>query len=130
LAHWEQNPVWRNRYILRRTKLKLFKTVVKPVLLYGYGTWTMNDTVRNTLQTFVNGFLRKIFSIFSPRTLRNIALWEVAGEDPNEKQIKRQNWRWIGHTLRKEGYSIERQTLEWKPPEGGGKPIGTCREVF
>jgi hypothetical protein len=59
----------------------------------------------------VNRCLRKIFGIYWPQTIRNKALQEPAGEDPIKKQIKRQNWKWIGHTFRKEGDSIERQAL-------------------
>ena len=34
------NSIWiRNDYVRRETKLKLYKTLVKPVLLYNSSTW-------------------------------------------------------------------------------------------
>jgi hypothetical protein len=30
-------------------------------------------------------------------------------------QIKWRKWRWIGHTLRKPGGSIEKSALDWNP---------------
>ena len=35
--------IWRPKNILRRTKLKLYKTLVLAVLLYGCETWGMVD---------------------------------------------------------------------------------------
>jgi hypothetical protein len=33
----------------------------------------------------------------------NFELWEATGEKPVALQIKERKWRWIGHTLRKNG---------------------------
>jgi hypothetical protein len=64
----------------KKTKLKIFNSVVKSALLYGSETWPVNKTVRKVLQTLVNRCLRNIFSIYWPQTIRNKALWELAGE--------------------------------------------------
>jgi hypothetical protein len=33
----------------------------------------------------------------------NEELWKKTKQEKIEKQIKKRKWRWIGHTLRKEG---------------------------
>ncbi|KAG0724998.1 Polycomb protein suz12-A [Chionoecetes opilio] len=35
--------IWRCRYLCRRTKIRIFKSLVIPVLLYGCETWTLNS---------------------------------------------------------------------------------------
>jgi hypothetical protein len=42
----------------RNVKLKIYKTIIRPVVLYGCETWSL--TLRN-LRVFENGILRRIF---------------------------------------------------------------------
>ena len=49
-----QAPVWRSNVISRKTKLRIFNTNVKTVLLYGYETRRVTITTSNKLQSFVN----------------------------------------------------------------------------
>ena len=51
--------VWKSRIIGKTTKISLFNTNVKSVLLYGAETWRMNKTTLNRIQTFVNQCLQK-----------------------------------------------------------------------
>ena len=37
------NRVWNSSSVLRKTKIRLHKTLVKPVLMYGCETWKMNE---------------------------------------------------------------------------------------
>lgn len=36
--------IWSSNSISRRTKIRLYKTLVKPVLMYGCETWKMNKS--------------------------------------------------------------------------------------
>jgi hypothetical protein len=47
-------PVWRNKKISTRTKLRIFRSNVKSMLLYGSETWKVAKTTISKLQTFVN----------------------------------------------------------------------------
>ena len=51
--------VWKSRIIGKTTKIRLFNTNVKSVLLHGAETWRMNKTTLERIQTFVNQCLRK-----------------------------------------------------------------------
>ena len=55
--------VWKSRIIGKTTKIRLFNTNVKSVLLYGAETWRINKTTLKRIQTFVNQCLRKILGI-------------------------------------------------------------------
>nr|KAG5711141.1 hypothetical protein BaRGS_004785 [Batillaria attramentaria] len=92
-----------------KTKLRIFNSNVKSVLLYGCETWRTTKTMQQKIQTFLNTCLRRIFNIRWPEKIRNEELWERAGQEPVAKQILRRKWGWIGHTLRKPASSTTRK---------------------
>nr|KAG5693935.1 hypothetical protein BaRGS_008204 [Batillaria attramentaria] len=107
--------VWASKVVSIRTKLRIFNSNVKSVLLYGCETWRTTKTMQQKIQTFLNTCLRCIFNIRWPEKIRNEELWERAGQEPVAKQILRRKWGWIGHTLRKPASSTTRQALTWNP---------------
>ncbi|KAG0720514.1 putative uncharacterized transposon-derived protein F52C9.6 [Chionoecetes opilio] len=46
--------IWRCRYLCRRTKIRIFKSLVIPVLLYGCETWTLNSDLKRRINAFVH----------------------------------------------------------------------------
>ncbi|KAG0714358.1 Transcription elongation factor SPT4-B [Chionoecetes opilio] len=44
--------IWRCRYLCRRTKIWIFKSLVIPVLLYGCETWTLNSDFKRRINAF------------------------------------------------------------------------------
>nr|KAG5703814.1 hypothetical protein BaRGS_031448 [Batillaria attramentaria] len=107
--------VWASKVVSIRTKLRIFNSNVKSVLLYGCETWRTTKTMQQKIQTFLNTCLRRIFNFRWPEKIRNEELWERAGQEPVAKQILRRKWGWIGHTLRKPASSTTRQALTWNP---------------
>ena len=55
--------MWRSNSISTETKLRLYKTPVVPILLYGCGTWKMNKGDDKAMDVFHNKFLWKILQI-------------------------------------------------------------------
>nr|KAG5696609.1 hypothetical protein BaRGS_034070 [Batillaria attramentaria] len=107
--------IWASKVVSIRTKLRIFNSNVKSVLLYGCETWRTTKTMQQKIHTFLNTCLRRIFNIQWPEKIRNEELWERAGQEPATKQILRRKWGWIGHTLRKPASSTTRQALTWNP---------------
>ena len=99
-------PVWRSKVISRKTKLRIFNTNIKSVLLYGSETWKVTKATSNKLQSFVNRCLRSIMGIHWPEVIRNEELWTRAEQERINIQIRRHKWGWIGHTLRKPNYNV------------------------
>ena len=108
-------PVWRSKCISLWTKLRIFSSNVKAVLLYGSETWRLTKRIISKLQTFINRRLRYIMGIWWPRRILNEDLWQCTKQERVEVTIRRRKWGWIGHTLRKPATNIIRQSLEWKP---------------
>nr|KAG5704962.1 hypothetical protein BaRGS_022804 [Batillaria attramentaria] len=79
--------IWASKVVSIRTKLRIFNSNVKSVLLYGCETWRTTKTMQQKIQTFLNTCLRLIFNIRWPEKIRNEELWERAGQEPATKQI-------------------------------------------
>ena len=96
-----------------RTKLHIFSSNVKSVLLYGCETWWTTQMMQK-IQTFLNTCLRRIYKIQWQEKIWNEDMWKWAGQEPVAKQILRRKWGWIGHTPRKPS-STTCQALTWNP---------------
>ena len=57
--------IWASGGISMRAKLCIFNSIVKSVLLYGCETWRTTQTMQQTIQTFLNTCLRRIYKIQS-----------------------------------------------------------------
>lgn len=122
--------VWRNNNLSTSVKIRLFKSNVLSVLLYGCCTWKVTESVTNRLQVFVNRCLRNIFRIYWPNRITNDELHRRANMEPIDIRIRRLKWSWIGHTLRKEEGCIARKAMEWNPMGGGSRKRGRPRQTW
>jgi hypothetical protein len=51
-AYYTNMKLFRSTLLSRQTKLKLYKTLIRPVVTYGAKTWTMTLADENSLQIF------------------------------------------------------------------------------
>jgi len=56
--------VWKATSLSLKTKIRIFNSNVKSVLLYGSETWRLTKTLLSKVQTFANKRLRQILGIF------------------------------------------------------------------
>ena len=132
LAFTTLKPIWRSTNIRPHTKLRLFNTNVRSVLLYGSETWRLTKGLEHKLQVFVNSCLRQILHIRWPDRIANKDLWYRTKQKPVAGTIKTRKWKWIGHTLRKDLDNITRQALDWNPQgkRKRGRPTTTWRRTL
>ncbi|XP_073714068.1 uncharacterized protein [Misgurnus anguillicaudatus] len=128
-AFLQLRNIWSSKELGLRTKVRLFNTNVKTVLLYGAETWRKTVATTKKVQTFINSCMRKILQIRWPNTISNHDLWQKTNQLPAEDEILKRRWRWLGHTLRKPASNITRQALNWNPPgkRKRGRPRNTWR---
>ena len=107
--------VWASKQISLKTKIRIFNSNVKSVLLYRCETWRTTKTMLLRIQTVFNNCLRLIYNIRWPVEIRNEDLWEQAGQEPVAEQILQRKWGWIWHTIRKSIDSTRRVALTWNP---------------
>ena len=70
------NKIWLSRPYSTQTKLYIFNTNVKAVLIYGCKTWKNPNIITSKLQVFINECLRKILRIYWPDQVTNKELWK------------------------------------------------------
>ena len=90
--------VWSSKDLTLQTKIRIFNSNVKPVLLYGSETWRTTVATTKKVQTFINSCLRRILRICWPITINNEDLWQRTNQRPADAEIMMRRWRWIGHT--------------------------------
>ena len=114
------------------TKLRLFNTNVKTVLLYGAETWRRTKRLDQRLQVFINNCLRQILQIWWPEKISNQELWARTHQQPVIDSILQKKWRWIGHTLRRPQPNIARHALDWNPQgtRRRGRPTNSWRRTL
>jgi len=73
--------------------------------------------------------LRRILSIFWPKTISNKDLLERCGTESMATILMRRYWRWIGHVTSQEA-SIAKTALHTRgKAKGGGRPKITWRRI-
>ncbi|KAJ4433974.1 hypothetical protein ANN_16293 [Periplaneta americana] len=90
----------------KNLKVRIHKTVILPVLLYGCETWTLTLREEHRLRVFENTVLRKIFgakrdeSTGEWRKLHNTELHALYSSPNIIRNLKSRRLRWAGHVAR------------------------------
>ena len=95
------NKIWQSSAYSMQTKLHIFNSNVKAVLLYSCETWKNSKSITAKLQIFINKCLRKILRIFWLDQITNNELWKRTKQLKINLQIRKRKWGWLGNTLRK-----------------------------
>ena len=113
-------PIWRSTALTTKTKLRIFGSNVKAVLLYGSETWRLTKGLKQKLQVFINKSLRNI-----------LELWRQTGQRPIEQELRQRAWGWIGYTLRRPDGHVVKRALGWNPQgkRKRGRPQHTWRRT-
>jgi len=90
--------VWNSTSISTKSKLRIFTTNVKSVLLQ---IWRVTRSISKKLQIFTYQCLRRIIKIYWPEKISDRELWARTKQDWIPVEIARCKWNWIGHTSRK-----------------------------
>ena len=60
-AFFANKKIFQSKLISKNTKLKLYFSVIRPVVTYTCETWILQETITNRLMVFERKILRKIF---------------------------------------------------------------------
>jgi hypothetical protein len=91
-----------SRLLSRNEKVKIYKTIILPVVLYGCETWSPMLTEQHRLRVFENRVLRRIFGSKSDevtgewRKLHSEELHNFYSSPDIIRQVKSSRMRWAG----------------------------------
>jgi hypothetical protein len=115
---------------IKNLKIKIYKTLVLPAVLYGCETWSLTLGEEHRLRVFENRVLRKIFGPKREedrlwRKLYNDELHSLYSSPNIVRVIKSRRMRWAGHVAHMgEGRGVYR-VLVGRPE--GKRPLGRPR---
>ena len=100
------------------TKMRMFKAVVLPTLLYGSETWVPSAALLKRLQAFIMWCLRVILGVSRWDQKRNTELRLEAGIERVEVMVMRRRLCWLGHLERMADTRLPRCLLVCRPQAG------------
>ncbi|KAJ4427128.1 hypothetical protein ANN_24744 [Periplaneta americana] len=115
----------------KNLKVRIYKTVILPVVLYGCETWTLTLREEQRFRVFENKVLRKIFGAKRDevtgewKKLHNTELHALYTSPDIIRTIKSRRLRWAGHVARM-GESRNAYSVLVGRPEGK-RPLGRPR---
>ena len=113
--------VLQQKGITLSTKLKIYRAVVLPSLLYGCETWTLYRRHIKQLEQFRNRSLRMIMGIRWQDRVTNQEVLDRAGSTSIESMLLKSQMRWTGHVIRMEENRIPRQVMYGELKDGARK---------
>jgi len=116
-----------SRLLSKNLKIKIYRTITLPVVLYGCETWSLTLREERSLRVFENRVLRRIFGPTRDEVTRK---WrKLHNEERNDQYslpnivrvVKSRRMRWAGHVVRmREDRGVHR-VLVGKPE--GKRPL-------
>jgi hypothetical protein len=95
-----------SRLLSSNVKVKIYKTIILPVVLYGCETWSLTLREESRLRVFENRILRRMFGPKRDevtgewRKLHNEELHNLYSSPDIIRQLKSRRMRWAGHVAR------------------------------
>jgi hypothetical protein len=126
-AFYANRALFKNKLVSKKSKLKLYWSVIRPVVVYGCETWVLKESIIQRLSVFERKILRKIVGQTKEdnsnwRIKTNIELDELIKHRNIINYVKAQRLSWFGHINRMPKNSIVKKIHKCKPFTG--RPVG------
>ena len=100
-AYYANRQFFNSSPISRKSKLQIYRTLVRPVVTYGSESWTLTMEEERTFAVFERKILQKIYEPVKENELwrirRNDELETIIKGENTARFIKCQRIRWLGH---------------------------------
>ncbi|CAI6370214.1 unnamed protein product [Macrosiphum euphorbiae] len=103
-AYFENIKLLKSKLLSKTTKMKLYRTLIRPVVCYGAETWTLSKADSNRFKIFERKIIRKIYGVVNEegrwRIWSNNEIEWILENKNIVKFIKSGTIRWLGHVER------------------------------
>jgi len=119
-AFYANQKMFQNKLLSKKSKLKLYWTLIRPIVTYACETWVLKENIIQKLVIFERKILRKIFG----PTKEVNGLWRIKTNEELDELIKRkdiirfiksQRLKWLGHVERMPNEREVTIIFKWKP---------------
>ena len=99
-AYSKMYSLWiRRSNVSEKRRLRLYKAIVLPTLLYDCGTWGLTQRMEENIDVFHRQQLRYLLAVRYPDRIRNQDLYGRCNTEPLSRTIKNCRLRIAGHIL-------------------------------
>lgn len=119
-------PILKDIHVPQKTKIIIYTTILRPILLYGSEVWTLTQKNKSKVQAAEMKVLRLIKGVTRRDRIRNEDIRRELGLIAVTEVVERNQLRWYGHLMRMGEERLPRQALEWIPQ--GRRPVGRPRK--
>lgn len=129
-SFYSMHKILKSKSVTQNTKVKIYRSIIQPVVLYAAETWPLKTNIIQRVQSFENKVLRKIYGpTFDTqlnlwRIKKNRELYALYKHPIISNIIKSKILQWAGHVARADDSSnIKRSLLlEYHEPRAVGRP--------
>ena len=97
-----------------KIKEKVYRTVVRPTLIYGAETWALKRAQEKKLEDTEMRILRWMFGFTKLDKIRNERISGTTKVGEITKKVQERRLKWYGHMMRRDEHYIGRRVLEMK----------------
>ena len=139
MENWKRvSGILCDRRISLRVKWKVYKTFVRPAMMYGVDTWAVKKTQEKKLDVAEMTMLRWMSGVTKLDRIRNERIRGTTKVGEISKKVHESRLMWYGHVLRRENEYVGKRVMAMevpgkrrrgRPKSGGGwiQSGTTCR---
>jgi len=104
-AFFANQDLFKSKLLTKNSKLRMYKTLVRPVVTYACETWLLKENIKTKLTVFERKVLRRIYGPTKEkdgtwRIKSNEELNRLTGNKNIINHIETQRLAWFGHVHR------------------------------